>query len=50
MHHLDENEVKEIMGKIQTAVKEELAPDKIEEIFKLSKVDSENFLNCARHR
>ena len=47
MHHLDEDEVKEIMEKIQNAVKEEeLAPNKIEEIFKLSKVDSENFLNC----
>ncbi|SVC69311.1 uncharacterized protein METZ01_LOCUS322165, partial [marine metagenome] len=45
MHHLDEDEVKEIMEKIQNAVKEEeLAPNKIEEIFKLSKVDSENFL------
>ena len=48
MHHLDEDEVKEIMGKIQNAVKEELPPDKIEEIFKLSKVNSANFLNCTR--
>ena len=47
MHHLEEGEVKEIMEKVQTAVKEEeLAPDKIEEIFKLSKVASEGFLNC----
>ena len=45
MHHLNEDEVKEIMGKVQVAVKEqELAPDKIEEIFKLSKVASEEFL------
>ena len=47
MHHLDENEVKEIMIKIQAALRdEELAPEKIEEIFKLSKVDSNNFLSC----
>jgi len=38
MHHLEEGEVKEIIEKVQAAVKEEeLAPDKIEEIFKLSK-------------
>jgi len=44
MHHLEEGEVKEIMEKVQTAVKEEeLAPDKIEEIFKLSKVASKVF-------
>ena len=37
MHHLNEDEVKEIMEKVQVAIKEqELAPDKIEEIFKLS--------------
>jgi len=47
MHHLEEDEVKEVMEKVQVAVKEEeLAPDKIEEIFKLSKVASEGFLNC----
>ena len=47
MHHLEEGEVKEIMEKVKTAVKEEeLAPEKIEEIFKLSKVASESFLNC----
>ena len=45
MHHLNEDEVKEIMEKVQVAIKEqELAPDKIEEIFKLSKVASEEFL------
>ncbi len=49
MHHLEEGEVKEIMEKVQVAVKEEeLAPDKIEEIFKLSKVASEGFLNVSR--
>ncbi|MCH8156720.1 MAG: hypothetical protein IID18_03030 [Nitrospinae bacterium] len=47
MHHLEDDEVKAIMGKVQTAVAEqELDPQKIEEIFKLSKVDPEGFLNC----
>ena len=47
MHHLEEAQVKEVMEKVQAAVKEEeLAPDKIEEIFKLSKVEPEGFLNC----
>ena len=40
MHHLDEDGVKAVMEKVQTAVEEEeLSADKVEEIFKLSKVD-----------
>ena len=47
MHHLDEEEVKAVMEKVQTAVSEdELDADKIEEIFKLSKVEPEGFLDC----
>ena len=46
MHHLDEDGVKAVMEKVQTAVEEELSADKVEEIFKLSKVDPEGFLNC----
>ena len=47
MHHLDEEEVKAVMEKVQAAVgDEELDADKIEEIFKLSKVEPEGFLSC----
>ncbi|KMP12427.1 hypothetical protein UZ36_00755 [Candidatus Nitromaritima sp. SCGC AAA799-C22] len=47
MHHLEDEEVKAVMYKVKEAVaEEELDPDKIEEIFKLSKVDPEGFLNC----
>ena len=47
MHHLEKDEVKAVMEKVKTTVSEsELDPGKIEEIFKLSKVDPEAFLNC----
>ena len=46
MHHLDEDGVKAVMEKVQAAIEEELSADKVEEIFKLSKVDPEGFLNC----
>ena len=47
MHHLEKDEVKAVMEKVKTTVNEsELDPGKIEEIFKLSKVDPEAFLNC----
>ena len=47
MHHLEEDEVKTIMKKVQAAVvEEELSTDKIEEIFKLSKVEPKGFLDC----
>ena len=47
MHHLDEDGVKAVMEKVQAAVEEEeLSAHKVEEIFKLSKVDPEGFLNC----
>jgi hypothetical protein len=47
MHHLEEDEVKAIMEKVKSAVgEEELNTDKVEEIFKLSKVKPEGFLNC----
>ena len=38
MHHLDEEEVKAVIEKVQAAIgEEELDADKMEEIFKLSK-------------
>ena len=47
MHHLDEEEVKAVMEKVQAAVSEdELDNEKVEEIFRLSKVAPEGFLNC----
>ena len=46
MHHLNEDGVKAVMEKVQAAIEEELSADKVEEIFKLSKVDPEGFLNC----
>ena len=47
MHHLDEDGVKAIMEKVQAAVgEEELSANNVEEIFKLSNVDPEGFLNC----
>ncbi len=47
MHHLEEEEVKAVMEKVLVAVGDaELDADKVEEIFKLSKVDPEGFLNC----
>lgn len=47
MHHLEEGEVKAVMEKVLIAVGDaELEADKVEEIFKLSKVDPEGFLNC----
>ena len=48
MHHLDEDGVKAVMEKVQAAIEEELSADKVEEIFKLSKVDPEGFLNCKQ--
>ena len=50
MHHLDEEEVKVVMQKVQVAVKEEsLDSVKVEEIFKLSKVEPKGFLDCKAH-
>ena len=47
MHHLEEDEVKEIMEKVKSAVGEkELNTDKVEEIFELSKVKPKGFLDC----
>ena len=50
MHHLDEDKVKVIMLKVKEVIDSgEYPPDKIEEIFKLSEVDGEKFLECKAH-
>ncbi len=47
MHHLSRETVDSIMEKVKVVVEtEDYSPDKIEEIFKLSEVDGEKFLEC----
>ncbi|MEC7641241.1 MAG: hypothetical protein VYC17_03710 [Nitrospinota bacterium] len=47
MNHLSKEKVEEIMQKVQAALAEEnFDPDKIEELFKLSEVEGEKFLDC----
>ena len=50
MHHLDKEKVEEIMLKVKQVVDSGQYPaDVIEEIFKLSQVDGEKFLECKNH-
>ena len=45
MHHLDKEKVETIMQRVKEVIESgEYPPDKIEEIFKLSEVDGEKFL------
>ena len=47
MHHLSEETVTAILEKSKSVIASgDYSPDAIEEIFKLSKVDPENFLDC----
>lgn len=47
MHHLSQEEVDTIMGKVRDVVDSgEFDPEKMEEIFALSKVDGNKFLEC----
>ena len=47
MHHLSKEEVEAILALVREVVESgEYPPDKIEEIFKLSKVVPEKFLEC----
>jgi len=50
MHHLDKEKVEAIMLKVKQVVESGQYPaDVIEEIFKLSEVDGEKFLECKAH-
>ena len=50
MHHLDKEKVEAIMLKVQQVVESGQYPaDIIEEIFQLSEVDGEKFLECKSH-
>ena len=50
MHHLSKETVDAIMGKVREVIQSgDYAPKVIEEIFKLSEVDPENFLECKSH-
>ena len=50
MHHLDKEKVEAIMEKVKQVVDSGHYPaDIIEEIFKLSDVDGEKFLECKAH-
>ena len=50
MHHLSEEEVQAIMEKVQAVVDSgAFDPDKMEEIFTLSKVDGNKFLECKNN-
>ena len=50
MHHLDKEKVEAIMLKVKQVVDSGQYPaDVIEEIFKLSEVDGEKFLECKNH-
>ena len=47
MNHLSKEKVDEILQKIQSALADkEFDPDEMEEIFKLSEVEGEKFLEC----
>ena len=50
MHHLDKEQVEAVMLKVKEVVDSGQYPaDTIEEIFKLSDVDGEKFLECKAH-
>ena len=50
MHHLDKEKVEAIMLKVKQVVESGQYPaDIIEEIFQLSEVDGEKFLECKTH-
>ena len=50
MHHLSKENVEAIMGKVKVVVESgDYPPEKIEELFKLSDVDAEKFLDCKNN-
>ena len=50
MHHLDKDKVEAVMLKVKEVIDSgEYPADKIEDIFKLSEVDGEKFLECKAH-
>ena len=50
MHHLNKEEVGEVMARIKEVVESgDYPPEKMEEIFTLSKVDGKKFLECKSH-
>ena len=50
MHHLDKEKVEAVMLKVKQVVESGQYPaDIIEEIFQLSEVDGEKFLECKAH-
>ena len=50
MHHLSKEEVETILSKVsEVAGSGDYPPDKIEEIFKLSNVEPEDFLECKNN-
>ena len=50
MNHLSEEEVNQIMMLVRDVVeKNDYSPGKMEEIFKLSKVEGKKFLECRDH-
>ena len=50
MHHLSKEEVEALMAKVkEVADSGDYPPDKMEEIFTLSKVEGEKFLECKAH-
>ena len=50
IHHLSQEEVGVILNQVRALVDSgEFPPDKMEEIFTLSKVEGEKFLECKNH-
>jgi hypothetical protein len=50
MHHLDKDKVRSIMDVVKEVLDSgQYPPEKIEQIFNLSEVDGEKFLECKTH-